>query len=96
MRPRALIAKIMTECPIAPKALRPEIPLTLSRLIERASPSTIDELIRKLEPFGTELGFRGQMTVGGSDIPSVRTPGSSAPAARAAGSATTLRIRIRA
>ncbi|HEX7480625.1 MAG TPA: protein kinase, partial [Polyangiales bacterium] len=86
-----LIAKIMTEHAVPPKVLRPEIPLALSRLIEWAMAkdrsarlSSMDELIRELEPFGTELGFRGQMTISGSDIPSVRTPASASSRAPAA------------
>jgi serine/threonine-protein kinase len=64
-----LMVRFATTVPVEPKALRPEIPGTLSRLMlwalkrerdERIS--TIDTLIRELEPFTTRHGFAAELT----------------------------------
>ncbi|MFI5306676.1 MAG: serine/threonine-protein kinase [Polyangiales bacterium] len=76
-----LVAKIMTEQAVDPKQLRPEVPTSLAHLIGRAMAKDrsqripdLDTLIRELEPFATEAGFRNQMTLGGRKIPAVWTP----------------------
>jgi len=78
-----LVVKLTTTTPPRLKALRPEVPTALDNLIhwamaidrEQRVPS-IDALIRELEPFATEHGFRAQMTIEGATMPRVApTPG---------------------
>jgi serine/threonine-protein kinase len=73
-----LAIKIATTEPIAPKQLRPDLPKSLERLIQWAMAKnrdqripSIDALIAELEPFASEHGFRGEMTIAHAEQPRV-------------------------
>ena len=86
-----LVVKLTTTAPQRLKALRPEVPTALDNLVhwamaidrEQRVPS-IEALIRELEPFATEHGFRSQMTIEGATIPRVAAGPSGAPVTRPA------------
>ncbi len=74
-----LVVKITQTQPTPPKQLRPDIPRSLDRLVQRAMSkeretrvASLEELIRELEPFATAASFRAQMTADGTALPRVR------------------------
>jgi serine/threonine protein kinase len=80
-----LIVKISSTRPTSPKTLRPDIPSSLDRLVQRAMAKERDErvasrdvLIRELAPFCTASSFRAQMTEDDALLPRV-IPLSDAP-----------------
>ena len=80
-----LIVKISNTRPMTPKSLRPDLPSTLDRLVQRAMAKERDErvpslevLIRELTPFCTASSFRAQMTADDVQLPRV-IPLSDAP-----------------
>jgi len=81
-----LAIKIATTEPTSPKRLRPETPTALERVVQGAMEKSRDRripsmeaLIRELEPFTSESGFRGQMTVAQPAPPKVTPLPQSAP-----------------
>jgi tRNA A-37 threonylcarbamoyl transferase component Bud32 len=87
-----LITKIMTEEARDPRALRPDVPKSLARLITWAMAKDrshrlpdMETFIRELEPFSTERGFRQQMTLAGGAIPFAAASSDEHDAARDAG-----------
>jgi serine/threonine protein kinase len=76
-----LIVKIATQAPTFPKELRADIPTPLGKIIlwamarerDQRIPS-VDALINELTPFSTDYGFRAQMTLPGSSVPSLPRP----------------------
>jgi serine/threonine-protein kinase len=66
----SLFIQIMNHTPVTPKVLRPELPTALDRIVmwalardrEQRIPN-MEALIRELEPFATEHGFRAEMTL---------------------------------
>jgi eukaryotic-like serine/threonine-protein kinase len=71
-----LVVKITTTEPLRAKILRPDLPTSLDHLIHWAMAidreqrlPTMHDLIRELEPYTTEHGFRAQMTIDGATMP---------------------------
>jgi serine/threonine protein kinase len=77
-----LIVKITNTQPAPPKQLRPDIPRSLDRLVQRAMAkereqriASLDELIRDLTPFATASSFRAQMTADDRALPNIPRAG---------------------
>ncbi len=71
-----LIIKVVSGPPTPPKQLRPELPESLSRIAMWALAherndrlQNVDALIRELEPFANESGFRAEMTLADAPLP---------------------------
>jgi len=71
-----LIVKITNTQPTPPKQIRPDIPRSLERLVQRAMAreredrvASLEALIRELEPFATASSFRAQMTADDAPLP---------------------------
>jgi tRNA A-37 threonylcarbamoyl transferase component Bud32 len=74
-----LVARMTHTQPAAPRELRPEIPVALERLIQRAMAKdrearigSLVELIEQLEPFASPRAFRPQLTAAGAALPVAR------------------------
>jgi serine/threonine protein kinase len=85
-----LIVKVATQLPIHPKELRADIPTALCQLVLWAMAKDRDQripsmevLIRELEPFATEHGFRAQMTLANASLPLLGSASDAAPGLRA-------------
>jgi tRNA A-37 threonylcarbamoyl transferase component Bud32 len=73
-----LVAKMAHTHPAAPRAVRPDIPDALDRLIQRAMAkdrelrfSSLVELIEELQPFASPGAFQAQMTAASAVLPVV-------------------------